>query len=104
MVFFLGGGGGASNFFLIDVFSNFQRDPRPVQNDKRPQRSTGIAVSVAISLMQYTFGASGGRIMVFTGGPPTQGPGMVVSEELKEAIRSHHDLNKEQVRRERKKQ
>jgi protein transport protein SEC23 len=33
--------------------------------------------------------------MVFIGGPPTQGPGLVVSDELKEPIRSHHELNKE---------
>jgi protein transport protein SEC23 len=29
------------------------------------------------------------------GGPPTQGPGKVVSDELKEPLRSHHDINKE---------
>jgi protein transport protein SEC23 len=80
------------------IFEELQRDPRPVQNDKRSLRSSGVAISVAISLMQYTFGGSGGRIMMFTGGPPTQGPGLVVSEELKEAIRSHHDLNKEQAK------
>jgi hypothetical protein len=33
--------------------------------------------------------------MVFMGGPATQGPGKVVGEELKEPIRSHHELNKE---------
>jgi protein transport protein SEC23 len=37
----------------------------------------------------------GGRIMVFMGGAPTQGPGKVVGDELKEPIRSHHDINKE---------
>jgi protein transport protein SEC23 len=33
--------------------------------------------------------------MVFMGGPPTVGPGMAVSEDLKEPIRSHHELRKE---------
>jgi protein transport protein SEC23 len=33
--------------------------------------------------------------MLFTGGPATEGPGMVVSNELKEPIRSHHDIDKD---------
>jgi len=33
--------------------------------------------------------------MLFSGGPPTQGPGMVVGHELKEPIRSHNDLEKD---------
>jgi len=33
--------------------------------------------------------------MLFAGGPCTGGPGMVVSNELREPIRSHHDIDKE---------
>lgn len=33
--------------------------------------------------------------MLFSGGPATEGPGMVVSNELREPIRSHHDIDKE---------
>ena len=33
--------------------------------------------------------------MVFSGGPATEGPGMVVSNELKEPIRSHHDIDRD---------
>lgn len=33
--------------------------------------------------------------MMFSGGPATVGPGMVVSTELREPIRSHHDIEKE---------
>lgn len=36
--------------------------------------------------------------MVFMGGPATQGPGQIVGEELKETIRSHHDLVKESAK------
>jgi len=32
--------------------------------------------------------------MMFIGGPPTVGPGMVVTTDLKEPMRSHHDLHK----------
>jgi len=33
--------------------------------------------------------------MLFSGGPATEGPGMVVGQALREPIRSHHDLEKE---------
>jgi protein transport protein SEC23 len=33
--------------------------------------------------------------MLFMGGACTQGPGMVVGEELKFPIRSHHDIEKD---------
>jgi protein transport protein SEC23 len=80
---------------IQSILEELQRDPKPVKNDRRPLRSTGAAISIAVSLMEATFPNCGGRIMVFIGGPPTQGPGLVVSDELKEPIRSHHELNKE---------
>ena len=36
--------------------------------------------------------------MLFSGGPATEGPGMVVSNELKEPIRSHHDIERDTVK------
>ncbi|KAG2357872.1 hypothetical protein BDR07DRAFT_1419157 [Suillus spraguei] len=36
--------------------------------------------------------------MVFAGGPATEGPSMVVSSELKEPIRSHHDIERDSVK------
>ncbi|KAG2366100.1 hypothetical protein BDR07DRAFT_573002 [Suillus spraguei] len=44
------------------------------------------------------FPYTGSRIMVFAGGPATEGPGMVVSSELKEPIRSHHDIERDSVK------
>jgi len=32
--------------------------------------------------------------MLFVGGAASQGPGMVVNDELKNPIRSHHDIEK----------
>jgi hypothetical protein len=37
---------------IQSILEELQRDPRPVKNDKRPLRSTGVAVSVAISLLE----------------------------------------------------
>ena len=36
--------------------------------------------------------------MLFTGGVCTQGPGMIINDELKNVIRSHHDIEKDNAR------
>jgi protein transport protein SEC23 len=40
----------------------------------------------------------GACIIVFVGGPAMEGPGMVVSNELKEPICSHHDIEQDSVK------
>uniref|UniRef100_A0A8B9H3I2 Protein transport protein SEC23 n=1 Tax=Astyanax mexicanus TaxID=7994 RepID=A0A8B9H3I2_ASTMX len=80
---------------LTDLLGELQRDPWPVPQGKRPLRSTGIALSIAVALLEGTFPNTGARMMLFTGGPPTQGPGMVVGDELKTPIRSWHDIQKD---------
>ncbi|CAG8666309.1 9162_t:CDS:10 [Ambispora leptoticha] len=85
-------------FTLTSILEQLQRDPWPVNNDKRPQRCTGVAISVAIGLMESTFPNTGCRIMLFAGGAATEGPGMVVGNELKEPIRSHHDIEKDNIK------
>uniref|UniRef100_A0A2K6FPD1 Protein transport protein SEC23 n=1 Tax=Propithecus coquereli TaxID=379532 RepID=A0A2K6FPD1_PROCO len=72
---------------LTDLLGEMQRGPWPVTQGKRPLRSTGVTLSIAVA-----------RIVLFTGGPPTQGPGMVVGEELKIPIRSWHDIEKDNAR------
>uniref|UniRef100_A0A8C2NUN2 Protein transport protein SEC23 n=1 Tax=Capra hircus TaxID=9925 RepID=A0A8C2NUN2_CAPHI len=83
---------------LTDLLGELQRDPWPVPQGKRPLRSTGVALSIAVGLLEGTFPNTGARIMLFTGGPPTQGPGMVVGDELKVPIRSWHDIEKDNAR------
>ncbi|RUP42776.1 protein transport protein sec23 [Jimgerdemannia flammicorona] len=85
-------------FTLTSILENLQRDPWPVADDKRPQRCAGVAMSVAVGLMETTFPNTGARIMLFSGGPATEGPGMVVSNELKDLIRGHHDIEKDNVK------
>ena len=36
--------------------------------------------------------------MVFSGGPCTEGPGLVVGNELREPIRSHHDIERDSIK------
>jgi len=72
-----------------------QRDPWPVAQGKRPLRSTGVALSIAIGLLEASYPNCGARIMSFLGGACSQGPGQVVDDELKFPIRSHHVIEKD---------
>lgn len=85
-------------FVLTSILENLQRDPWPVADDKRPERCTGVAMSVAVGLLETTFPNTGARMMLFSGGAASEGPGMVVSNELREPIRSHHDIEKESAK------
>jgi len=80
----------SSNFDTI--LDDIAKDPWPVPSEKRPARCTGCALSVAISMLETSCARRGGRIMLFTGGPCTSGPGAVVSRMRTEDMRSHADL------------
>lgn len=80
---------------LTDIIDELQKDPWPVPAGMRPLRSTGAAMSVAVGLLEATYPNTGARILLFVGGPCTQGPGLVTSNDLKDTIRSHHDLEKD---------
>mmetsp|Transcript_10146 Transcript_10146/g.29948 ORF Transcript_10146/g.29948 Transcript_10146/m.29948 type:complete len:761 (+) Transcript_10146:73-2355(+) len=82
-------------FALTTVLTELQKDPWPTETTERPLRCTGVAVSAAVALLEATYPNSGARVMLFTGGPCTVGPGQVVGRELVEPMRSHHDLEKE---------
>ncbi|CAL1396487.1 unnamed protein product [Linum trigynum] len=58
----------------------------------RPQRCTGTAIAVALGLLEGCCVNTGSRIMVFTSGPATLGPGVVVDSDLGSMIRTHRDL------------
>ena len=42
-------------FTLTTIIEQLQKDPWPVANDRRPLRSTGVAMSVAIGLLEVPF-------------------------------------------------
>lgn len=87
-----------AEFPLTKALESLQKDPWPTANDRRSLRCTGVALSVAVGLMESAFQNAGGRIMLFAGGPATEGPGMVVGPELREPIRSHHDIDRDNVK------
>eukprot|EP00742_Colponemidia_sp_Colp-10_P002689 GILJ01002874.1.p1 GENE.GILJ01002874.1~~GILJ01002874.1.p1 ORF type:complete len:758 (+),score=106.72 GILJ01002874.1:32-2305(+) len=82
-------------FALNSILDDLQRDPWPVAADHRPSRCVGVALSVAVGLLEATYPNQGARLMLFVGGAATMGPGMIVEEPLSEPIRSHMDLQKE---------
>ncbi|KAI9224027.1 hypothetical protein BC828DRAFT_175949 [Blastocladiella britannica] len=89
---------GQCEFTLTTIIENLQRDPWPVGAEKRAARCTGVASAVAVTLLEASFPNTGARIMMFLGGACTEGPGMVVSTELKDPIRSHHDIEKDNAK------
>lgn len=89
---------GQCEYSLTGILEGLQRDPWAVGSDKRAQRCTGVALGVATGLLESSFSGTGARIMLFAGGPATQGPGMVTSTELREPIRSHHDIDRDHVK------
>ena len=79
---------------LENILEDLQRDPWPRATGRRPARATGVALSIAVSLLQRTVGWQGARIMSFLGGPCTHGPGTVADPEVGTPMRSHTDLQK----------
>jgi len=83
---------------ISDIIDKLSRDPWTVATGTRASRATGAALSIAVSLLEATYPNSAARIMLFIGGPCTVGPGMIIDDELKNTIRSHHDIEKDNIK------
>jgi protein transport protein SEC23 len=81
-------------FTLTSLIEDLERDPWPVPSNHRPLRSTGVALALAVGVLEHLCRGVGGRIVSFLSGPCTHGQGLIVGTELKEMIRSHHDITK----------
>ena len=57
-----------------------------------------MALSITVRLLETTYPNTGARIMLFASGPATEGPGMVISNELNEPIRSHREIGGDNVK------
>ena len=84
-------------FQLTSILEDLTPDEWHVPTGKRPERCSGTAMSVAIGLLDSACKRKNARVMMFTGGPPTIGPGIVAGLEEKESLRSHYDLHKGNV-------
>lgn len=81
-------------FTLQTILDEMQPDPFPREAGTRLFRATGVAVAAAAGLVAESHSAQGARVMVFTSGPCTIGPGTVVGRDMSENIRTHQDFNK----------
>lgn len=79
---------------LDKILTDLAKDPWRVSVDQRPQRCSGVAMSVAVGMLEKLCNRRGARIMLFTGGPCTMGPGAVAETELATPMRSHTDLQR----------
>lgn len=57
-----------------------QTDQWPVSPGNRASRCTGVALSVAASLLGACLPGTGARIIALVGGPCTEGPGTVTTK------------------------
>ncbi|KAK1362487.1 Protein transport protein SEC23 [Heracleum sosnowskyi] len=79
-------------FSLTAAIDDIRTSPHTMRG-YRAQRCTGVAISVAVGLLEGCLVTTGSRIMVFTSGPATIGPGMIVNLDFVNAIRNHRDLD-----------
>ncbi|KQJ88565.1 hypothetical protein BRADI_4g19570v3 [Brachypodium distachyon] len=80
---------------LSTLLDELQPDQWPVETGHRAIRCTGVALSVAAGLLGACMPGTGARIIALLGGPCTEGPGVIVSKDLSEPVRSHKDLDKD---------
>lgn len=78
-------------FSITSAIEDIHSSPQ-VMPGHRPLRATGVAVSVAVGLLEGCLVSAGSRIMIFTSGPATIGPGMIVNSDFGNAIRNQRDI------------
>lgn len=83
---------------LTQTLEKLGKDPWPIASGDRALRSTGSALNIATSLLGLTFPGFGARVMLFSAGPGTLNPGLIVGPQLKEPIRSHSDIDKDNAK------
>lgn len=86
------------DLYFNTLIEDIQLDPWPTQAKKRPIRATGVALSIAIGLLESTYPNCSARMLTFIGGPATDGPGMVVDTDRANTMRSWMDIEKDNAR------
>ncbi len=91
--------GGINRFFqpISEIMNEFTEILEDINIDQwirgracRPDKCTGVACQIGVSLMEACFEGYSGRIILFSGGAPTIGPGRVVESSLANHLRGHH--------------
>jgi len=82
-------------FQLTSTLEDLQPDAFPCSPGHRPARCTGAAMQVAVGLLGVGAPGASGRVLLFVGGPVTEGPGAIVDKNMDEAVRQHKDIAKD---------
>lgn len=82
-------------FAVANLLRSLRKDSFKIEKYNRKFRATGAAVNIAFKLLNIVYPKIGAKILLFTGGVATVGPGSIVSTSFKEPIRSHSDLVKD---------
>ena len=80
---------------LTAVLSSIERDGYEPNEESRETRGTGSALSLALAVLEALSPDSPGRVLLFTGGPCTTGPGQVVGTSRAETMRQRINFEKE---------
>lgn len=84
-------------FRLNQLLENLKPDQWAVPTGQRPLRATGSALNIASLLLQGCYKNLASRIILFSSGPGTLTPGLIVKPQLKDPIRSHHDIDSDRA-------
>lgn len=85
---------GECEFALQSALDDVTIDDAISERGRRPLRAMGAAMSIATGLLAESHPSQPGRVLMFTSGPCTSGPGTVVGTDMAENLRSHQDLDK----------
>ncbi|SCV05120.1 LANO_0H00474g1_1 [Lachancea nothofagi CBS 11611] len=85
-------------FKLTQLLENLSPDQWSIPAGHRPLRATGSALNIASLVLQGCYKNVASRIILFASGPGTLAPGMIVSSELKDPLRSHHDIDSDNAK------
>jgi protein transport protein SEC23 len=78
---------------FIHIIEELCQNPVLSKSKNRPLRCTGVALKVATNLLLKSNKNGPSRIMLFSCGAATLGPGKVVDTDLEVSLRSHKDIN-----------
>ena len=81
---------------FMSILDDLQHDEWPVQDGHRSLRCNGAVISAASALLECRNAC--GTVEFFVTGPCTFGPGMIVSDDLKEQMRTHTDIQQERIK------
>jgi protein transport protein SEC23 len=81
-------------FFVNTFLDELQPDPWPRKQGERYGQCGGLALNIAVSLLEAIGQNDPSRVFLFLGGPPTIGPGQIVGKQLVETIRNYLDFEK----------